>query len=580
MGLMKIATYYRRQGDDVRFFKGDLKQFAASLLFEEFLAESENASLGRYEGALTEHIRTGKIAPLEIIPDFQETEAHALLEKYRLRYKKKNFPQFDRVGVTTMFTFYWKQIIETIEYVKYFCSPENIHIGGVAATLLADEIFEETGIMPHKGLLDSPGDLDEGDTTIIDELPLDYSILEEIDYVYPANDAYFAYTTRGCVRKCEFCAVPTLEPKYCNYIGIKDKIAEIDKIFGPKRDLLLMDNNVLASKRFADIIEEIKEAGFGVGASYIPESEYDIALRNLRDGINDRAYIKKMLRLYDRLSERLTEEELADFYLNREKAGCLYRATTTKEDILNFDEYARPLYEQHFKPTTRRRSVDFNQGLDARLLTDTKMSKLAEINIRPLRIAFDDIQDKDIYSTAIGLAAKHGICNLSNYLLYNFKDTPDDLYMRLKINVELCEKLDIVIYSFPMKYHPVTDQDYCRNRDYIGKHWNRKFIRAIQAVLNATKGKVGRSKSFFEEAFGSNLDEFHKILWMPEKFIIHRFAYKETLAVEWWSKFCALDESQLAEAKDIIGENNFSNDAIASVSDEQIVDVLSYYIAR
>ena len=35
------------------------------------------------------------------------------------------------------------------------------------------------------------------------------------------------------------------------------------------------------------------------------------------------------------------------------------------------------------------RYIDFNQGLDARLATDKKMKKLAQINIRPLRIAFD-----------------------------------------------------------------------------------------------------------------------------------------------------------------------------------------------
>ena len=36
MGLMKIATYFRRCKDDVRFFKGDLKLFGARLLCEEF----------------------------------------------------------------------------------------------------------------------------------------------------------------------------------------------------------------------------------------------------------------------------------------------------------------------------------------------------------------------------------------------------------------------------------------------------------------------------------------------------------------------------------------------------------------
>lgn len=72
-----------------------------------------------------------------------------------------------------------------------------------------------------------------------------------------------------------------------------------------------------------------------------------------------------------------------------------------------------------------------------------------------------------------------------------------ELYRRLKLNVDLCEELNISIYSFPMKYHPIEDPDYFSNRDYIGEKWNRKFIRTIQAVLNSTKGKVGKGYSFF-----------------------------------------------------------------------------------
>jgi hypothetical protein len=143
------------------------------------------------------------------------------------------------------------------------------------------------------------------------------------------------------------------------------------------------------------------------------------------------------------------------------------------------------------------RYIDFNQGVDARLVTDKKMKKLSEINIRPLRIAFDHYSMSDVYIKAIGTAHQHGITDLSNYLLYNFQDKPEELYYRMKINVDLCEELGVTVYSFPMKYHPIDDPKYFRNRDYIGKHWNRKFIRAIQAVLNATKGKIGRGKSFF-----------------------------------------------------------------------------------
>ena len=36
-----------------------------------------------------------------------------------------------------------------------------------------------------------------------------------------------------------------------------------------------------------------------------------------------------------------------------------------------------------------------------------------------------------------------------------------------------------------------------KDRTFLGKRWNRKFIRAVQTVLNSTKGKIGKGKSFF-----------------------------------------------------------------------------------
>lgn len=40
----------------------------------------------------------------------------------------------------------------------------------------------------------------------------------------------------------------------------------------------------------------------------------------------------------------------------------------------------------------------------------------------------------------------------------------------MRINVDLCEELDVTIYSFPMKYHPIDDPDFYDNRDYIGEY--------------------------------------------------------------------------------------------------------------
>lgn len=578
MGLMKIATYYRRCHDDVRFFKGDLKMFSARLLCEEFFKEIKDASLRKYFTKLTEYIKTGKYISLDTIPNFRNSEYEAILKKYRSNYKNHNFPTFDVVGVTTLFTFYWKQTIDTINYAKAFCKPDGkMLVGGIASTILPEYVFQETGIHPHEGLLDAPGVLDEGNTDVIDELPLDYSILEEIDYEYPAHDAYFGYMTRGCPRDCAFCAVSKLEPNYKNYISIKHQIAYIDEHFGAKKDLLLMDNNVFASNCFDSIIDEIKECGFAKGATYIPPNEYEIALKNLRNNLNPRAYIRKIIKLYDKLASKLSEDDAGEFYLIREQNALLYPETSTKESILEFDEIVRPMYDKAFKKIKKARYIDFNQGVDARLVTEDKMKKLAEINIRPLRIAFDHYEQRDKYIDAIEKAAKYGITDLSNYLLYNYNDEPKELYYRMRINVDLCEQLNVTIYSFPMKYHPIDNPAYFRNRDFIGEHWNRKFIRAIQAVLNATKGKIGRGKSFFEEAFGKDLGAFMDILWMPETFIIHRFKYKDNLTSEWRLKFNALDEHQMQSAKSIIAKNSFTDEDILQASDTAVREVLEYY---
>ena len=595
MGLMKIATYYRRCKDDVRFYKGDLRTFAAQLLCEEFYKEIGENSLAKYFSKLVDFIRIGRYSILDTIPDFHDSANEELLKVYRHRYKNGNFPQFDVVGITTLFTFYWKQTVDTINYAKKFCAQDGkMLVGGIAATILPEFIYDETGIRPYVGLLDQPGALDEGNTDIIDELPLDYSILEEIDYKYPAQNAYFGYMTRGCPRNCEFCAVKILEPEYKNYIGIQNQIKYIDEHFGPQKDLYLMDNNVFASKCFNKIIDEINACGFGKGASFLPPNEYEVAIKNLQANYNPRAYIRKIIGIYDQIAKKLPEDEAGDFYLRREADGLLYVSSATAEHILDFDDIARPLYSKYFPKKRTARYIDFNQGLDARLVTAAKMEKLSEINIRPLRIAFDHYEQRDIYVEAVRKAAEYHITDLSNYLLYNFEDKPEELYYRMRINVDLCEELGVTIYSFPMKYHPISDPEYFRNRDYIGKHWNRKFIRSVQAVLNSTKGKIGRGVDFFEEAFGRDVDEFKKILWMPETFIVYRRVYDADLrerladrytgrtahdcdlANEWWEKFSRLPPEKAEKAKEIIALNKFK-DGDFVCNDQDVLDILSYY---
>ena len=385
-----------------------------------------------------------------------------------VRFTKGRLPaalaeaKWDRVYVTSLFTFEWAKTIEAIQYAKTLVdSIYKITVGGIAATMLPQQIYEETGIRPVCGLLNEPGKLGLPGDECIDQIVPDYAILDDIDYVYPFHDAYFLSATKGCGNKCGFCAVQTLEPQYIPYIDLKQRIAAIEEEFGSKRDLLLMDNNVLRSPNFDQIIDDIIAAGFGKGATYL----------NPKTGKRVRRY------------------------------------------------------------------VDFNQGLDALFFTEEKARRLGEIALRPARVAFDHIEDLPTYERALRLCAKHGITELSNYVLYNSEafggkgqqyaaDTPADLYNRMRltldikddINRSLPEDRQVTAFSFPMRYIPLT----AHQRGYVGSQWNAKFLRAVQCMLIPTQGKGVGSRSFFEADFGKNAEEFVRFLCMPDKLIAAR----------------------------------------------------------
>jgi len=604
IGLMKLATYYRMCGDDVRFFKGNIRTLPLILVCEDLVNHLEilfpQTFWKQYIPSFTEYIKLGRMSSLEHIPEIDNDDVLDAIKEYRKKYISKDYfknPRFDRVGVTTLFTFYWKITIDTINFVKQLCkSPKDVMVGGIMASLVPADIEKETGIAPTVGLLSKPGVLDKDNTLIIDELPLDYSILDEIDYEYPTKDAYFAYMTRGCVNKCKFCAVPTLEPKYKDYISLKKQIEIANERFGARKNLMLLDNNVLASKKYTKIVNEIIKCGFEKNAMYYAPNEYDIAIRNLKDSYNDRAYIRKIVKIYREIALKLHESDnKALLYKAVEAAHCLYDYTATKEAILSIDHIIKPLYEKtHSSHIGRKRIIDFNQGIDSRLITAENMQILAKTNIEPLRIAFDHWSLRATYINSVKTAVHAGICRLSNYLLYNFEDKPEDLYNRLRTNVDLCEELDVTIYSFPMKYHPIQDPKYFKNRDYLGAYWNRKFVRAVQAVLNSTKGKIGRGIAFFEEAFGRDVNEFMKILWMPETFIIYRRKYDaclrerladkyninipgaNDLANEWWNKFSALTPKRQEKLKLIVEQNKFDKRDY-NCNDKAVLEVLKYY---
>lgn len=602
IGLMKLATYFKSLGDNVVFFKGEIKDFILDRITDKCINTLSSVcpeiNWRLKHDTLRQYIKTRNTSFIEALKigdsgifDFLVSWIDQFKDYYwKKQYLNPNEREWDWIGVTTMFTFYFDITIKTINQAKDLLKPNGIFmVGGVLATLQPEKIFEATGIQPYVGLLNKPGIIDKDNDTIIDRLPLDYSILEEIDYRYEMSDAYYGSLTKGCGRNCAFCAVQKLEPEYVHFMPMSTRIEAVKTKYGTHRNLLLMDNNVLASEKFEEIIEDIIKSGFGKGATYLEPNRLDLAIEKLSDPTaNHRAYQRMAQRLMVEYYQSIKDKEKSyKVYSILFERGLLSIGSTTDEMLIEAYGLIKEGYQKLLtKRRPRQRIVDFNQGVDARHFTERKAEMLSRIAISPLRIAFDWISVKDEYLQAIRWSAKYGIRNFSNYLLYNFNDHPDELYERLKINVDLCAELNLNIYSFPMKYHPLQGQ-HSHDRDYIGKHWNRKYIRAIQAIMNSTKGSIGRGQSFFYKAFGKDLDEYHTLLEMPDTYIIYRFFFewldskKHPLGMSNWVKSinCMTHiEQQLFLS--IIHDNDFDPKHIAENLPKRIKHALSFYRNR
>ena len=136
--------------------------------------------------------------------------------------------------------------------------------------------------------------------------------------------------------------------------------------------------------------------------------------------------------------------------------------------------------------------------------------------------------------------------------------------------------LEFVKFIFG-KYIPLFGED-AKHRDYVGKHWNKKYIRAIQSILNVTKGIVASGRNFFERAFGKDVNEFKEILYMPETYIVYRSLFEDAgLTDIWKSEFRAIQESNSWDEVKIIIENSDFKNLEDKTNNPDILSFLKHY---
>lgn len=310
----------------------------------------------------------------------------------------------DKIEITSLFTYAWNPVHSAIEYYHDQIPDASITVGGIYASIMPQRIMDAFPFINIKR-----GLFEEAERY----LP-SYDILETVEKWNKWNSSIL-FSSRGCIRKCPFCVVPKLEG------NIRSVIENIDEYIYPgHRQIILWDNNFLASPRWREILNQLKDTGL---------------------------------------------------------------------------------------------KVDFNQGLDARLINEENASLLADLNMPMIRMAYDDLHERDSITRAVDLFEKCGVKgkNILFYTLFNFYDpvtgfgdTPESFWEIIR------EIAELGCASYPMSYEPL---DSLVKNKYISQKWKPEQLEMVADARRVIgfggafppyQGLVDKfcNATSFDEAFG------------------------------------------------------------------------------
>ena len=273
--------------------------------------------------------------------------------------RKNKFPKKtpDLVYVTSLFTWAWRPVWKAVRTFKAWFPDVDIWLGGLYASLLPDHARLSGADRVYQGVFEEAEDL----------MP-DYSLV-------PNWNGSIIFASRGCNKKCVFCAVPRLEGRIHS---CKKSVKHL--IWQAHTKIIFFDNNILASPFWKNVFDEMIELGL---------------------------------------------------------------------------------------------SVDFNQGLDARLLSEEAAQKISQMKISIVRLAYDLPSDKSYVKRAINLLHENGIYkrDILVYALYNFTESPNEYLERVR---------DILRWGavcYPMRFQPC---DTLKKNSHVSKKWDEKRLDMIQ----------------------------------------------------------------------------------------------------
>ena len=128
--------------------------------------------------------------------------------------------------------------------------------------------------------------------------------------------------------------------------------------------------------------------------------------------------------------------------------------------------------------------VDFNQGLDVRLLKRYHLDRLQELDIKVLRFAWDHVGQEKVLFNALDMVKSvgFGMSRVSVYVLVGFDDGPSDALYR-------CEQLRARgVKPFVQRYQPL---DTLVKNSYVGPGWMDRQLRDFVKYWNRQRWYAG-----------------------------------------------------------------------------------------
>lgn len=160
----------------------------------------------------------------------------------------------DKVYVTSLFTWGWKEVWEAVRYYKDLFRTAEICLGGIYASLMPEHAKFSGADYIHIGLFKEAEDL-----------------LPAFDLV-PQWKWSIMFASRGCPNHCPYCAVPKLEG------GLHSLKYSVKPFISPgHKRIIFWDNNILAAPNWKSIVTEIMELGVevdfnqGLDASFVTQ---------------------------------------------------------------------------------------------------------------------------------------------------------------------------------------------------------------------------------------------------------------------------------------------------------------------